>query len=183
MKKLTKYFVQGLLIVVPVIVSIAVIFWFFGKLDFLLRKLFGITTPFVSLLVALVLITLVGFLANNYAGRKVFGLIEKLFKRLPLVKMLYNSVKDITSAFAGEKKGFDKPVIVELFPAGPKVVGFVTRQSLEELSLANHVAVYLPQSYNFAGSLILVPASSVRPLDIDSSQAMSFIVSGGLCGK
>jgi len=82
---------------------------------------------------------------------------------LPVVKLLYSSIKDLLFAFAGEKKSFDKPVIVEMTSGGPKVVGFITREDLSILSLSEHVAVYLPQSYNFAGQVLIFPSSRVRP--------------------
>jgi uncharacterized membrane protein len=85
-------------------------------------------------------------------------------------------------AFAGERKSFDKPVIVELIKDGPKAMGFVTQSSLDFLGIDGHVAVYLPQSYNFAGSVLIFLAERVKPLDIDSSEAMTFIVSGGVSG-
>jgi uncharacterized membrane protein len=84
-------------------------------------------------------------------------------------------------AFAGEKKSFDKPVIASVIPGGAaKVVGFVTQESLENLGLSDYVAVYLPQSYSFAGNVLLFPKESVKPLQMESSQAMTFIVSGGV---
>jgi uncharacterized membrane protein len=100
---------------------------------------------------------------------------------LPLVKLLYSAIKDMIEAFAGEKKSFDKPVIVTVMPGGTaKVVGFVTQEGLENFGLSDYVAVYLPQSYNFAGNVLLFPKESVKPLSIESSQAMAFIVSGGI---
>jgi uncharacterized membrane protein len=111
----------------------------------------------------------------------LFAIAEKVFKGLPLVKLLYSAVKDMTEAFAGEKKSFDKPVIATIAPGGSaKVVGFVTQDTLENLGLSDHVAVYVPQSYNFAGNVLLFPSEAVKPLNIESSQAMAFIVSGGV---
>jgi uncharacterized membrane protein len=86
-------------------------------------------------------------------------------------------------AFAGEKKSFDKPAIVELTSGGPKVMGFITREDLDFLSLSGHVAVYLPQSYNFAGQVLILPSDRVKPINIHSSNAMAFIVSGGVVGR
>ncbi len=98
--------------------------------------------------------------------------------------MLYNSIRDLVEAFAGEKKKFDKPVLVTLGPGcNAKVVGFMTRESLDNLGLKDHVAVYFPQSYNFAGNVLLFPKEEVKPLDIESSEAMTFIVSGGVAGE
>jgi uncharacterized membrane protein len=117
-------------------------------------------------------------------GRKLFGLVENVFTKLPLVKLLYGSIKDIVEAFAGEDKKFDKPVVVALTGGdGPKVAGFITSECLENFGLDDYAAVYLPQSYNFAGNVLLFKKDSIQPLDIDSSKAMSFIVSGGVSGK
>ena len=129
------------------------------------------------------LIFMIGFLASNVLGKRLFALVEKVFTGLPLVKLLYSAVKDMIEAFAGDKKSFDKPVIATIAPGGAKVVGFVTRDSLEDLGLEDHVAVYVPQSYNFAGNVLILPKEAVTPLDIESSQAMAFVVSGGVSGS
>ncbi|RLI98441.1 MAG: hypothetical protein DRP08_08140, partial [Candidatus Aenigmatarchaeota archaeon] len=139
--------------------------------------------PGLGLAITIAVITLVGFLASNFIGKKFFALVDRVFSKLPVVKMLYSSIKDLTGAFAGEKKSFDKPVIVELMAGGPKALGFITRDDLGFLSLAGHVAVYFPQSYNFAGSVLMFPTEQVKLLDVDSSDAMAFVVSGGVSGK
>lgn len=186
MKKLTGYFLKGLLIFVPAALTVAAVVLVLNKLDTALASLFHIEIPGVSLLIAVVVtfvgITMIGLVAQNIIGRKVFGFIDKLFTQVPFIKLLYSSLKDFISAFAGDKKSFDKPVLVELVPGGPKAAGFITRHSLEMLGLADHVAVYLPQSYNFAGSVLIFPTDRVTPLQIESSEAMAFIVSGGVTG-
>ena len=148
--------------------------------------MFNIKIPGLGLAIAVVVtlvgITLIGLLASNFVGRKLFELIDRLFARVPLIKLLYSSLKDFISAFAGEKKSFDKPVVAELMPGGPLAAGFVTRQSFEMLGLADHVAVYFPHSYNFSGYVLMLPASKVRPIELDSAEVMAFIVSGGVTG-
>jgi uncharacterized membrane protein len=99
------------------------------------------------------------------------------------MKLLYSASRDMIRAFAGEKKSFHKPVLVELVVGGPMAMGFMTQESLGFLGLADHVAVYLPQSYNFAGAVLIFPTKQVKPLEIGSSEAMAFIVSGGVSGK
>ena len=184
-KKLIDYFIKGLLIFVPIALTVFLVVLVFTRLDGLLRKLLGIDVTGLGFLLTIVLIFVIGFLGSNFLGRKLFELVEKVFKKLPLVKLLFSAVKDVIEAFAGEKKSFDKPVLATIVPgAGAKVVGFVTRESLENLGLLDHVAVYLPQSYNFAGNVLLLPKELVKPLDVDSSQAMAFVVSGGVsCGS
>jgi uncharacterized membrane protein len=182
MKEFTKYFLRGLLIFVPAALTIFAFLWVFTKLDTGLRTLFNISIPGFGIAVTIILIFFVGFVASSLLGRKLFALVEKLFTKAPLVKMVYSSVKDLVAAFAGDKKKFDKPVVVELMPGGAKVMGFVTRESLDFLGMAGHTAVYLPQSYNFAGAVLIFPLAQVKPINIDSSEAMRFIISGGVSG-
>ncbi len=179
MKRLMNYFLKGLLVFVPVALTVFTIVLAFTKLDGLLK----IPIPGLGLVITILLITFIGFLASNFLGKKFFTLIDALFTKLPVVKMLYSAIKDLIEAFTGKKKSFDKPAVVELTPGGAKALGFITRDALEFLSLADHVAVYFPQSYNFAGSVLIFSSDRVTPLDIDSSEAMAFVVSGGVSGK
>lgn len=184
MKKLIAYFVKGLLIFVPIALTVFLLFWVFSTLDAAVNRLFPFfNIPGAGILLTIVIITLIGFFASNFLGRKLFSLIDRIFTHLPLVKLLYSSFKDILQAFAGDKKSFDRPVMAAIVPgSSAKIVGFITRDSLENLGLEDYVAVYMPQSYNFAGNVLLFPKDSIEPLEIESSQAMAFIVSGGLSG-
>jgi uncharacterized membrane protein len=188
MKKILQYFLRGLLIVVPAGLTIMVLVYILRGLDKIFQGIFGIPKiPGLGLLIGLAatlgLVTGVGFLASNFIGKKLFGLMDRLFKKVPLIKMLYGAISDLVEAFAGKKKRFDKPVIVSLGPdGGVKAVGFVTREGLENLGLEGHVAVYLPQSYNFAGNVLVFPKEAVQPLNINGSDAMTFIISGGVSG-
>ena len=181
MKKLVDYFIKGLLVFVPMALTVFLLIWAFTSLDEAFRALFRIKIPGLGLLMTLGLIIVIGFIASNFLGKRLFALIEKIFTGLPLVKLLYSAVKDMIEAFAGEKKSFDKPVIARISPGGvAKIIGFVTQESLENFGLSDHVAVYLPQSYNFAGNVLLFPKEAITPLSIESSKAMAFIVSGGV---
>ncbi len=185
MRTIVKYFLRGLLICVPILVTVFILLWAFTGLDKIFRGMLGmlgIKIPGIGILATISAIFLIGLLASNFMGRKLFGLVEKIFTKLPLVKLLYGSIKDIVEAFAGEEKKFDKPVIASLGQSGAKVMGFVTNQTLENIGMTDYVAVYLPQSYNFAGNVLLFKKESIQSLDIDSSKAMSFIVSGGVSG-
>jgi len=107
--------------------------------------------------------------------------VERVMARLPFVRLLYSSTRDLLNAFVGEQRRFDKPVIVAPYPGGvARALGFVTQESLTSLGLPGHVTVYLPQSYNFAGALLIFPTSAVTTLDADSADVMAFIVSGGV---
>ena len=182
MKTIVKYFLRGLLICVPVLVTVFILLWAFTGLDKVFRDLLRIPFPGLGILATISAIFIIGLLASNFVGKRLFGIVEKVFTKLPLVKLLYGSIKDIVEAFAGEEKKFDKPVIASLGAGGAKVMGFVTSQSMENIGLTDYVAVYLPQSYNFAGNVLLFKKDSIQTLEIDSAKAMSFIVSGGVSG-
>jgi uncharacterized membrane protein len=178
MRTLLRYFAQGVLVAVPIALTLYVVYKFVTVIDGLLR----FEIPGLGLVVTLVLLTLLGFITSSVIGRRLVLLAEGLFRRLPLVKILFSAVKDLVGAFVGDRKGFDRPVAVQLPGGQGRVFGFVTRDALPFAGFEQHVAVYFPQSYNFAGNLVAVPRSSVTLLDVKSSDFMSFVISGGIAG-
>ena len=179
MNTLTKYFLKGLLFLTPIVVTIYVLYLIVTAVD----RIAGVRVPGMGFLITLTLVTVTGFLVSTFFARGAARLIDTVFSRMPIVKMIYSAIKDLVNAFVGEKKRFDKPVLVDLMTEGKlQAVGFVTSESLEDMGNAGSVAVYIPQSYNFAGNLIIVPRERVTPLLIDSGKVMTFIVSGGVSG-
>lgn len=197
MKSLLQLFFQGLLILLPFVLTIYLVYLIFTVLDetlfsvsgTLITNFFpslesGLVTTFLGIVFTLAVIILTGIAGRLYLTRFLMGQIDSLMERIPLVKMLYNTLKDFFHAFLGEKKSFDKPVAVYLnSDRTVKLMGFITCESLEDFSMEDQVAVYLPQSYNFAGNLIVVDKAQVEPLDVPASQVMTFIVSGGVTTK
>ena len=178
-QEFVQNFFNGLFLVVPVAVTIYVVFMVFNFVDGWLN----IPIPGIGFLLTIGMLVLVGRLASNVFFRGAMGSLEKVLTRTPFVKLVYTSLKDLIEAFMGEKKRFDQPVLVTLMPGGhAEAIGFVTRQNLDLLGLEDRVAVYFPQSYNFAGNLLIVPRSQIRPLHADSADVMTFIVSGGVSG-
>ena len=175
MKQIGNYFLQGLLFLVPVGLTAWLFVWAFRFLDGWL----GVPVPGVGILVLVVTTTLIGFFTSRFLSRQASGALDRFFKKLPLAALVYSSVKDLLGAFVGEKKRFDKPVTVDL-ANGVLGLGFLTRPSLEALGLPDHVAVYFPQAYNFAGQLVVVPKDRVRPAKMEGTQFMAFIVSAGI---
>jgi len=188
MKRLARYFGSGLLFLVPVALTVYIVYWLFNTIDKQVRTpiadRFGVDIATgLGVVITLAVILLVGFFSSLFITRPVLALVEKMFGRLPLIKLIYSSIKDLIGAFVGEKKKFDQPVLVTLIPEGKvKALGFITRSSLDFLDVEGEVAVYFPQSYNFAGSVLIVPRGQVRPIGADSSDVMAFIVSGGVSG-
>lgn len=179
MKRLGKYFFEGLLVLVPVLGSIYIIYIIFQKIDGMLR----IPIPGVGFIITIIVITIIGFLSSNFITRRLVRFSERIFSKLPLIKLLYSSIRDLVGAFVGDKKSFDNPVLVTLdAKTKEKALGFITRESLDFLNLKDHVAVYFPQSYNFAGNLLLFPKSQVESIETKGADVMKFLVSGGISG-
>ena len=183
LQRFVTYFVRGLLVVVPAAAAVYVVWLAVTSVDRAIAALLRRPViPGVGFLLTVALIVLIGALASGFAMRWFFGAIDRLFKRTPLVQLIYTSLRDLIDAFVGEKRRFDRPVVVRVAD-GVEILGFVTRDDLATLGLPGRAAVYLPQSYNFAGNLLVVPADRVRPLPVDSRTAMTLIVSGGVSGS
>lgn len=191
MQRLFTNFLKGILILAPMLVTAWVIWIVFTKIDGLL----GIPIPGLGFAITIVFIILVGALASNIFFERIFRHFEKVLTRLPVVKLLYFSIKDLIGAFVGEKKMFNRPVMIsmEYLPQGPeiplapagrdiKLLGFVTSEALDFLpGVEDRVAVYVPQSYNMGGYLMLVPKESITPVaNLESAKLLAFIVSGGV---
>ncbi|MCS6912692.1 MAG: DUF502 domain-containing protein [Myxococcales bacterium] len=179
LRALVTYLLRGALVMVPVALTLYILYWIIGTVD----RLLPVGVPGLGLLLTLGLVGLVGFLSSNVLGRALVDAMERFLRRVPLVKLVYSSIRDLVDAFVGDKRRFDRPVLVRLTPDGSlRLVGFVTRDGLAVLGLPGHVAVYLPQAYNFAGNLVLVPRQQVDPLMVPSGELMSFVISAGVSG-
>ena len=179
MQILIRYFFRGLLVFVPAVATVAIVVFVFTRVD----RWMGLPIPGVGFAATLVLILVLGALASNIVTKRLLELVDTLFRRLPFVQLVYTAIRDLTSAIVGEKKGFDHPVAVALWEgSGARALGFATRESLEAIGMPGYVAVYLPQSYNFAGMVLVFPREKVLPLTASSSDVMSFVVSGGVAG-
>jgi len=176
MRTLTRSFAQGLLVLAPVAITVWIVWVSVTTLD----RWLDTRIPGLGILIAAAGITLIGYLTGNVVGNKLLSWLEAGLQRVPLVRILYNSLRDLFGAFVGQKRKFDKPVAVEMNQHGLKVLGFLTSERFDDPQLAGHVSVYLPESYNFAGNLIVVPKERVHPLDADGAEFMAFIMSGGV---
>lgn len=179
MGKLLGYFARGLVLLAPLGVTLAVVWWVFTSVDGWLGRLVQLP-PGGGFLATIALITLVGFLGTGFVTRSAVGLLERAMSRLPFVRLVYGSTKDLLNAFVGEKRRFDRPVLLTFIPNGNLILGFVTQDSLHQLGLADHVAVYCPHSYAWSGQIYVVPSALVKPIDVNSADAMAFAVSGGV---
>jgi len=187
MKKFVTFFFKGILILVPIVLTIYIVVIVFQLTDSILGRYFvalGINIPGLGLLTTIVLIILVGFLGTQVASGRIFNYIDGLFGKLPLIKIIYNTIKDIMNALLGRKSSFAKVVMIDL-PGGDdiKILGFITKEDLEIFGLKDHIAVYILQSMQWAGFTLLVPRSQVQELDVKPDEALKFIVSAGISGN
>jgi len=185
MKKMLSYLLQGTLLVAPVFVTlyvvVALITTFDDKANDLVEVLINTRIPGLGIIMVLAFLTFIGYLSSLFIIKPFFGFIEKLIMNTPGVKIIYSGLKDLITAFASDKKKFDKPVLVNL-NHNPHVqrMGFVTQKTMEEFGLQNKVAVYIPHSYNFSGNMIIVDEKEITPLNVSSTDALKFMVSGGV---
>ncbi len=195
-RTLFKLFLQGLLILAPISITIFFVVstfqWVDGILPNLVHNLFpnliGLDSfgspkriPGLGFIVFIGIALFVGYISPSFIVSRLVELAEKLLERTPGIKFIYSTVKDFFEAFAGNKRKFDKAVLVSIIAPDVWQVGFITQEELHEFDLKEYVAVYLPQSYAFAGHLYFVKRDRVRVLtDISSADAMKFAISGGV---
>ncbi len=186
MKKILLYFVQGLIITVPVAITGFVVY---KLIDFVgsLFVDFGtivspVIDPFIMIAIAVAIIFLMGLLGSSIILRPLFTLFDNALERTPFIKTIYTSIKDLLAAFVGSKKRFNKPVLVTINKENNiQQLGFITQENLSELNIKEGtVAVYIPMSYSFSGNLLIVPIDHITPVVASSTEVMRFIVSGGV---
>ena len=178
MKKIINYFLQGLLYIVPIIVTFYVVYWTFQKIDGILPFQF----PGLGLIIIIVLITFIGFVGSAIIASPINAFFQRLLKKAPLLETIYSSVKDLMGTFVGKKKGFSQPVLIKLYENSTiERIGFITNEDLSTLEIKEgKVLVYLPHSYAFSGQLFVVDRNYITPIDSSSSEIMKLIISGGV---
>lgn len=184
MRPIFNNFLRGLLLVLPIGATIYIIFatvrWSNNVLNDLLFEWLNLDIPGLGIITVFLGIAAIGYIFSRAITRPIVTYFERFLKRVPIIKIIYTSLKDLTEAFVGDKKRFNKPVLVDLVEMNGKRIGFVTQQDLSKLGLDNMVAVYCPHSYNFTGNLYLIPSQHVTPLNLNSTDVMKYIVSGGV---
>lgn len=185
-KKALYYFFQGLLYIAPITLTvwglIAIFDWIDGILIEYIDKLLDRNIPGLGILVLVIVITLVGLLGSTLLFKPFLALMDSLFTKTPLIKIIYTSVKDLVSAFVGQKKRFTEPVMVKIGKGYDlEKIGFITNKDLTFLGIPEQkVAVYLPHSYAWSGNLFIVPVENVRSIDASATEVMKFIISAGV---
>lgn len=173
--KLFNYFLKGLLIVLPFLVTFSII----RSIVLTLDNYIDVGVPAVGFLIVIASITILGFIGSSLITKPLFSLLDDFLSKIPFVKIIYTSVKDFMEAFVGDKKKFNSPVYVEMTP-GIYKPGFITQTDLNNINLNGYCAVYFPHSYAFSGNVFFVAKDKIKPLDGNPTDIMKFIVSGGV---
>jgi len=190
------FFFQGMVILAPIVITVWAVVSLFNLIDGILPNLLHVLfpdlvklspqgypekIPGLGFLVVVVIVLLVGYISSSFIVSKLVELFDAVLEKTPGVKIIYSTVKDFLEAFAGNKKKFNKPVLVSIESPDVWRIGFITQTDVAEFGLKEHVAVYIPHSYAFSGVTYLVKEDRIRKLEgVSSADAMKFIVSGGV---
>ncbi len=194
-KILLQYFLQGLLILAPISITIWAIQAAFNFIDGILPNMLhsllpGIMedkegnirrVPGIGFLVLISIVLLVGYISSSFVVNKLVSVFDKVLEKTPGIKFIYSTLKDFFEAFAGEKKKFTKSVLANIDDNDVWRVGFVTQEDMSDFEFKDYVAAYVPMAYSVAGNVYIISKDRIKPItNISSAQAMKFAVSGGV---
>jgi uncharacterized membrane protein len=194
-KDVLQYFFQGIIIIAPIAVTIYLVYWLFSLIDNILPNiLYSLsprlmtasdgslrTIPGLGFILVIVIVTLIGWVSSSFVVSRIFSVLGKVLEQTPGIKYIYTAVKDFLEAFGGNRKKFDKPVLVSVDATDTWRIGFLMQSDLTQFDLADHVAVYIPLSYALTGVVYFVPKEKIKPLNnLNSAEAMKFVISGGV---
>ena len=194
--KLLKYFLQGLVVLAPIGITVWVIVGLFSWIDDILPSLMHSIfpewikkasdgsidkIPGLGFIIVVSVVLFVGWISSLFIVGRLVEIFDKVLEKTPGIKFIYSSVKDFFEAFAGEKKKFDKPVLVNIDSPDIWRIGFITLNNADDFDMKDFVVVYIPLSYAISGMTYIVPKFKTRPLEnFSASEAMKFAVSGGV---
>jgi uncharacterized membrane protein len=191
MNALGKLFLQGLVVVIPAALTIAILWWLAMGAERLLRGVLvnflpeGWYVPGMGVVSAVAITILIGMLSHVIIFQRLFEIGDRLLEKLPLVKTIYTAIKDFIGYFSPQgSQAMSKVVLVRLPGQDFEQLGFVTREDFSRLPLRlevdNPVAVYLPMSYQIGGYTLFLPASAVTPVDMTFEEGMKLVLTGAV---
>ena len=178
-KRFIKYFLQGVVVLAPVTITIYLLVKVFIFMD----SLNPFNIPGAGLVLTCLAIALVGFIVRNYISDRVIEWFERQIKKTPIVSIIYTAVQDLLKSFVGDRQSFKQPVIVKLYENSEiRRLGFITNDNFTKMPELGqeYITVYCPHSYNISGNVFLVPAHYVTPVNLNASDVMKYTVSGGV---
>ncbi len=191
MKYGIQFLLRGLAILLPIVLTLALAQWFLVTIEVWLKPIWKAALgekyyfPGLAFISFLVLAALVGFSSRWTFLNKLWQFPGRLMERMPVLRNLYGTINDVFDLMAGKSFSEESVVMVSL-PGQINMIGIVTKTSgvkgdqLSECLDEDHIAVFLPMSYNVGGYMIMVPRDCVKPLNISPADAMQLTISGGL---
>ena len=193
---IAQLFFQGVVVLAPIGVTVWVVVSLFNWVDNFLPNLLNVLFPVqfaavngqipkvtgLGFLVAMALVLVVGWLSSLFFVERLVSVFDKVLEKTPGIKIIYSSVKDFLEAFAGNKKKFDQPILVNVDATDVWRIGFITQNDSAHFGLADFVTVYVPHSYAISGITYIVAPTRIKklPKGIGAAEAMKYVVSGGV---
>jgi len=186
---LRTYFVAGLLIVLPVVITVSVLVWLFRLLDNVLgwafALLLGRTIPGLGLATSFLLVFLAGIFATNILGRRMVEMVDRAMMQIPIARTIYSATKQISDSILLQRKGaFQRVVLLEWPRKGLFTLGFVTGETsgeAQEKTTERVFNVFIVTTPNpTTGFLVLVPESEIIPLEMKVEDGLKMVISGGI---
>ncbi len=184
MRRFSRYFINGLIVVIPIVITVLVIVELFNFTEGILGQHMPIYFPGIGLLTVLLMILFIGWLSSYWAMQRLLRLGEKILNRIPVVKFIYNSVKHLSTAVFESNNAFKEVVLVPYPHPGVKAIGFVMAElpsSITENLSESCICVFVPWSLNMtSGTNIIVPKKDAIHLDISNEAALQYILTAGM---
>ncbi|MBC7722129.1 MAG: DUF502 domain-containing protein [Pedobacter sp.] len=194
--RLLQFFLQGLIVIAPIGITLWVVLGLFNAVDDILPNILHNIFPTwivkdadgslkkipgLGFIVVIFMVIVTGWISSLFVVGKLVEVLDKVLESTPGIKFIYSSVKDFLEAFAGNKKKFDKPVLVNVDGDNVWRIGFITQKSVLQFGLEDHVAVYVPHSYAISGITYFVPNNKIKLINnVSAADTMKFTVSGGV---
>lgn len=193
MKSLSRMLLTGLLTILPIVVTLAILGWLAGTLESLLGGLLewilpeGVYRTGMGFVAGLVLVLVLGVVMSTWLAKRLFELFERVLLKVPVINGLYGAIKDMTTLFAPDRqRQFSAAVTFTLPGTDAKLMGFVTRDDCSDLPEGlggpGIVAVYLPMSYQIGGYTLLLPRDQLTEVEMPTSEALRFVLTAGVTG-
>jgi len=194
MRPISKTFIKGLIAIIPITLTLYLLFWVAGAAEFALGKIFKLFFPDswytkgLGFVLGLVVVFFFGTFLESQTFRRLFHRFEELVIQIPFVKSIYTAIRDLSSLFSSEQKGkFKQVVLVKAGPGNSQQIGFITVSDFEETSPAfiaeDQIAVFLPFSYQLGGNTVIMSRENVVEIDISVEDALRFIATAGVVGN
>ena len=189
---INKHILTGLITILPLMLTIYLVYWFVVGTEAFLGELIravlseDIYRPGMGVVAGLVAAFIVGLLMHTMFVQRLFYRGERIVYRLPLIKSVYLSIRDILEYFSAEKRNeFEQVVAITI--GNMQVVGLVTQTNMDNMPndfrQEDSLLVYVPMSYGIGGYAVLVPRSATKPLDMSMEDAMRFTLTAGVTGS